>query len=563
MMIFRYIFLSFCALIELMLLLFGLTGVGLLGGSAGSGVPRGFVLSVIGCAAGLIVITLVSFYRVREDRKFPVLYGLFFKIPVIVLALGTSWFALDIPEAGWIAVVIAVLFTALLIWLVRHGNDNSGKRNTVKVPAFPAFSGDKAEWAYDDAAAEYLRLIGEPQDTETDQGKKALADRIAAMPDSEKEKIYDYAGTPIAYFMGWLIERGLVSDAFLDMHATEELQAFRDGIRTPVELFREMDYVLAADDIRQEAMHFVNLYYNSAKGVMPFSHNTHRYFFDYYRIVCCGSDVPRYYCVDFSWDSYRELVQVLDRRCHDFSVSVIDEDEIVYDERKLRSRYFDTEAELFHEPGTPQEYVDMCAGAFENIGAHLCRDMSESLVEYCTGELTDEELLPENILRKFRPYKVVVMKPEGAQEMPADTPVPAYVILGESEWEEEHGISFTVIGDFAVNCGYYADAESPWEEDMRWNYLIRRDAENGHVCAVSLIPEQFGGSNEADNQVTVPVAAARRKNEVDILVEALFILGYVQKYDCKVTYHEGKPNYLFVSALKGDSRVFADSIRVQ
>ena len=120
------------------------------------------------------------------------------------------------------------------------------------------------------------------------------------MPDSEKEKIYDYAGTPIAYFMGWMIERGLVSDAFLDMHASEELQAFRDGIRTPVELFREMDYVLAADDIRQEAMHFVNLYYNSAKGVMPFSHNTHRYFFDYYRIVCCGSDVPPYYCVDFS-----------------------------------------------------------------------------------------------------------------------------------------------------------------------------------------------------------------------------------------------------------------------
>ena len=35
MMIFRYIFLSFCALIELMLLLFGLTGVGLLGGPAG------------------------------------------------------------------------------------------------------------------------------------------------------------------------------------------------------------------------------------------------------------------------------------------------------------------------------------------------------------------------------------------------------------------------------------------------------------------------------------------------------------------------------------------------
>ena len=100
---------------------------------------------------------------------------------------------------------------------VRHGNDAPGKRNTAKVPEFPAFRGDKAEWAFDDAAAEYLRLNGEPQDTETEQGKKALADRIAAMSDTEKEKIYDYAGTPIAYFMGWLIERGLVSDAFLGL----------------------------------------------------------------------------------------------------------------------------------------------------------------------------------------------------------------------------------------------------------------------------------------------------------------------------------------------------------
>ena len=79
---------------------------------------------------------------------------------------------------------------------------------------------------------------------------------------------------------------------------------------------------------------------------------------------------------------------------------------------------------------------------------------------------------------------------------------------------------------------------------------------------VSVIPERFGGSSAADNQVTVPVAAARRKNEADIMVEALFTLGQVQNYDCKFTYHEGKPNYLFMVARNGQETVFADSVRL-
>ena len=47
---------------------------------------------------------------------------------------------------------------------------------------------------------------------------------------------------------------------------------------------------------------------------------------------------------------------------------ILDEEEMVPDARKLKSRYFDTEAELWHEPGTPADYVQMCADSFENMG---------------------------------------------------------------------------------------------------------------------------------------------------------------------------------------------------
>lgn len=557
MTIFRYVFLSICAVAELLLFLFGLTGF-----SVGESAPLGMVLAITVGAAVMLLITLVSFYKVSKGSKFPVLQGFLLKLSVLIMALGISWFALDIPEAGWVGVIVSIPLAALSLLLPRLSEANSEKKNVIRPAEIPAFDKDKAEWAFDDAAAEYLRLHGEGIRLDTQEGKKAFADRIASMSESEVGAIYDYAGTPAAYFLGWLIRRELVSDEYLAIHGTGESQALASGSMTPIEIFRNMDYVLTREDIKLGARSFVDQYYRYEKGIMPFSHSTHRYFFDYYRVFCSGSDVPRYYCVDFDRKGFEELMGILDRRYRDYNDCILDEEEMVPDDRKLKCRYFDTEAELWHEPGTPADYVQMCADSFENMGDHLCRDMSEFLVEYCTEELSDEELHPENVIRKFEPSKVVVLKPETSIMRQDAASVPAYVILGGSEWEEEHGISFTVIGEYATGCAYYADVQSPWEEDMQWNYMIRRDRENERLCAVSVIPERFGGSSAADNQVTVPVAAARRKNEADIMVEALFTLGQVQKYDCKFTYHEGKPNYLLMVARNGQETVFADSVRL-
>ena len=548
----RYLYLGCCAALDIMLLLFGFAGVAAFIEEPDPSVPLGMVFAFILCAVILLGITIASFRKVRKGEKFPVLPGFFLKIATIILTLGIIWFILEIPEAGWLAVVVAVLLGSLSILLPKllkvqnppaAQNPASAAQNsaaaaqnsaaaTQKAPPaieLPAFKSDKAEWAWEDAALEYLRLKGQNIDNSTEDGQKVLAARVAEMSEEESDKLFDYAGTPIAYFLGWLIQRGLISIDFETAHP-QEIQGVLEEKITPSEILRNMDYVLTKEDVRPEAHQFMNLYYNTEINRSSYNHNTHKYFFDYYKVICSGYGVPRYYCIDFDWDSFHELSAVLNRRYHSFTASVIDEEEMEDGEQRLTTRYFGRGAELLYEPGTPLEYVKLCADDFESMGKHLCRDICEHLIEFCPEELAEDT---------------------------------AYVILGGSDWEEEHGLAFTVIGDFAVNCSYYADAVSPWEDDMQWIYMVRRDAQLGEELPVNVIPVQFGGTNALDNRVLVPAAAVQRKAEVDTMVEALYMLKLADKYDCKVTYHKGRPNYLFVSAMKGEIRTFADSIRVR
>ena len=616
----RYLYLGCCAALDIMLLLFGFAGVAAFIEEPDPSVPLGMVFAFILCAVIMLGITIASFRKVRKGEKFPILPGFFLKIATIILTLGIIWFILEIPEAGWLAVVVAILIGVLIILLPKllkvqnppaaqnpaaaAQNSAAAAQNsaaaTQKAPPaieLPAFKSDKAEWAWEDAALEYLRLKGQNIDNSTEDGQKVLAARVAEMSEEESDKLFDYAGTPIAYFLGWLIQRGLISIDFETAHP-QEIQGVLEEKITPSEILRNMDYVLTKEDVRPEAHQFMNLYYNTEINRSSYNHNTHKYFFDYYKVICSGYGVPRYYCIDFDWERFHELSAVLNRRYHSFTASVIDEEEMEDGEQRLTTRYFGRGAELLYEPGTPLEYVKLCADDFESMGKHLCRDICEHLIEFCPEELAEDNMEPERVIRHFEPSRVVVMNPvgncileagnggglsvpEGSGSAAAGSggsaaanggassmdggglPVPAYVILGGSDWEEEHGLAFTVIGDFAVNCSYYADAVSPWEDDMQWIYMVRRDAQLGEELPVNVIPVQFGGTNALDNRVLVPAAAVQRKAEVDTMVEALYMLKLADKYDCKVTYHKGRPNYLFVSAMKGEIRTFADSIRVR
>ena len=568
--VFRYIILTCCAALDIGLFIFGVVGFITFVGDPYPSVPIAMVMSWTLGALVLAGLTGWSFYRTAKGKKMPVLYGFFWKIVVVMLVLSATWFSLEIPEAGWLALGIGAVLGALIFFLPKFwGSTQSlgpsqAQQRPVPAVELPAFRADKAEWAWEDAALEYLRLRGTVYDPKDSEQNNAFRERISAMQDSETDTIYDCAGMPIAYFLGWLIERDLVSEDFRNLHGPEILQAVKDETQTPVEVLRNMDYVLSRDDIDPKAYRLMDFYYNAEKTDSPlkrgthssFNHRSRKYFFDYYRAVCSRFDVPRYYCVDFSWERFHQLAQILDRRYREFCSSGFDEDELEQDERMLRTQYFDSAAELLYERGTPKEYVQMCADAYESMSAHLSKAISGKLLEYCTEEIPDEDAVPEKILPHFHPQRVVVMKPESVE-------IPAYMILGESEWEEEHGVAFTVIGDYAVNSSYYADAESPWSDDMIWEYKLQRDAEQGNFCEVDPVPAQFGADSAGSGRIRMVVAAAQLKEEIDEMIEALFMLKMADKYDYKVVYDDKEPSYIFISALKNDVRTFADSIRLR
>ena len=566
MKILRYLFLILCAAAELFFLVFGIIGISLYWGTNNPNVPIAMVLSEAVLSLVMLGLTITSAFMVKKEKRFPVLWPFLMKIPAVILWLGISWFALDIPQAGWVGVILAAILAALFIALPKLSDGGVPEHRQQKAVKLPEFRSDKAKWAWEDAAVEYLRLHGQIIDTDTEEGKQALAEYARNISDSESDRIYDYAGMPIAYFLGWLIRRDLMSKEFHDICNAEDIESVKEERLAPTAVLQSLDYVLSREDIAPEAHRFMDLYYNYEERLGPYSHRSRKYFFDYYKAVCSGFDVPRYYCAEFSLSSFHKLAAVLDRRYREFNDYGFDEDELEDTGRSVRSLYFDRQAELFREPGTPDEYVERCACAFENMSEQLMRDLCENLIEYCPEELTEEDMLPEKVLPFFEPGRMIVLKPEpagpsettGADEA-AEEP-PAYLLLGSSEWEEERGISFTVIGDYVVNCAYYADAESPWEEDMQWKYRIRRDAEDGNYSMVNLIPERFGGSAAADNQISVPAAARERKEELDDIVEALFMLKIAASYDCRITYDQNVPNYMFISATRGKTRTFADSL---
>lgn len=596
----QYTFLAICTIAELALLIFGIMGFTVYAGDPDPNVPIAMIAAIAVCALIMLGITIRSFIRLSKNRENPVLIGFLFKFPLMIFTLGICWFALDIPEAGWIAMILSIPLGALIIFLPRIMEKNKIQAQRKRPVSAPAqFTKDKAEWAWEAAASEYLR---------TQVSAAEVRNMAKEFTDKENEKIFAYAGTPIAYFLGWLVKRDLVSEEFRETCGALNIRDLKAEEITPVEfLAAYMDYVLARDDIAPEARRFVDLYYRDDTNGITFSHRSKRYFFDYYKAVCSTYETPRYYCVDFTWESFHRLSEILDLRYRAFMSDDYDEETTEIEGERLKGQYFDTEAELIVQPGVSSFYSQKCADAFTNMSEGLQREIADCMIEYYT-ETAPEDPSVGWILSHFSPSKVVVFKPDaglcgcktlfgelasappfgsttsaapsgstasaalsgsvsgndivnGGTRVYGSAAVPAYVVRGESEWDPEHGISFTVIGDHVVDFGGYADSSSPCEEDLQWRYRILEDASRGNYCKAEVIPARFGGrKNSADNQVLVPKAAAALKEHCEDCVEALYIMKQVKHYDCKITYHEGKPNFLFLEATAGDCRTFRDSI---
>lgn len=145
----------------------------------------------------------------------------------------------------------------------------------------------KSEWAWEDAAEEYLKL-----------NNKEKTDDLTP---EENEIIYRYASMPLAYFVMWLIENDLLDYEIYD--ASDELLIdIKNRKKTPVEFISRNDYYFSGQNIAEKIIPFVDDYYFN---IYDNSYVNNREKSDYYQ--CIKNDNGFYYCVDFSWDIYDKI----------------------------------------------------------------------------------------------------------------------------------------------------------------------------------------------------------------------------------------------------------------
>ena len=118
------------------------------------------------------------------------------------------------------------------------------------------------------------------------------------------EDLDDFQGyVHTGMFLGWLIDNNLVSDEFKSDHEVE-INGFKRQELTGAQIFELCcDGVLMVEDISEIGNQF---------GLPYFDFDSGNYLADYEQTL--GQNVPSLYYIQDTWDNYRTLKEVLDKR---------------------------------------------------------------------------------------------------------------------------------------------------------------------------------------------------------------------------------------------------------
>lgn len=409
------------------------------------------------------------------------------------------------------ATVLIIVFNLAVIAILgfifnKLRNKNKPKENqTAKKFVPPKFFVQidvKHEW--DLAAKEYCRIFGRD---------------INSLTNDESDKIYDYAATSTAYFLAWLIKNDYVSERFLAEHNFEDIDNIKCEKASPVDFIgADMDYKFFRSDMSKEILAFVD-YYFGYRLFYYYSENERYFIFDYYTAV--KNNNHTYYCVDFSWDKYHELEKIINESydyynkcCEHF----IDEDVDLFQRRKTRWNKYNEELELLVSNGVSEEYVIKCVEHLNSRGYKFFDDLCNKFLEM---DIEFDEENKREILNQIQPFTMMINTPHGEEV--------AYIICGECDFEEEHGFSFTVRGDYILDLCYYMDYESPWCCQNEIRYKIAESASlidlrsintkdkindavrNGLLESTLITPLFFNGEQNEINTIYLPSYVAELK----------------------------------------------------
>ena len=280
----KYLLLAVCMTAEIFWLIFWLSGFVIS--------PEVFDRNIIILIVHAVIMAVISFggiIRLKKSRSTVLGTGLLMKIFITCFCVSVVYVDMKIYEAAVVFAVFGIIVLAVLFCVMNYKKTKPKSINNIHT--LKHFTAYKAEWEWDSAAEEYCRVLGKTSE---------------ALTDNEKTKIFEYAGTPASYFLAWLIKRDFVSEYFKSNVGEEYINNIREEKENPVELFGNMDFVLSRDDISENVLKFVNLYFDYyGYG------SIYDYMYDYYETI--RDDNKTYYFTEFSWEKYHILEDKINR----------------------------------------------------------------------------------------------------------------------------------------------------------------------------------------------------------------------------------------------------------
>lgn len=375
---------------------------------------------------------VISAVRIMKQKRLAFITGLCMQLWIIITSFGFLMIPAGVPEAAVFIILISSVALAIALILRSMKRKKSGKLAEKSGYIRFRFTIVKAKWNWDATAEEYCNIHYVSKDM---------------LNDSEKRDVTEYAATWIAYFLAWIIKNDLYSEDLAEKLGEETIWQTKNECAAPVQILERLDWCLTREFFNKEILPFIDHYFDML------------YFEDYHKVI--KSKTGYTYCVDFSWDIYHVIESIIDDRRLIFIIHQEEADvcnelcEISPD--KVYFPKMDAELELVLSEGVSDEYAEKCVRHLQTLPENIIDELCEFFCVVMGGEeYIDGSSDKCQILKFYRPDRMIIFKPYGEQA--------AYVIGGEADFEADHGVAWSVMGDELADVGYRYDIESssPW-----------------------------------------------------------------------------------------------------
>lgn len=518
------------------------------------GLPLSLVLAIPCIPLSWLIISIIALLKDMAWYK-----SVLLSMTSCFFFMGLSFISFD--EGYYAAIfleLIALVFLLTDVGISRVNKKDANKKTEMQ--PLPPYC-YKGEWAYEDAAEEYMKMSGisSPDD----------------LTDDDTRQIYRYSMMPVAYYFYWLLKKGFMTGEFYEYAVKDisEEDLENDNIDI-LGLLEDMDCCLHSDDMLKGASEFSKQYAELNYAGLY----SDKLVFDYYDEIKNPEDF--FYCVDFSWDACKRMYQKIDKAYENWS-ALFDYDSEYYedDETKAQTVYskrFGKELEVYRSGekvrnNITDEYINKCIADLDSMDEYqferLDRNISDDYGDSLRGKVMD----------KFRAFSVYALEPQND----GDT---AYIVSGEADFEEEHGIAFYVRNGIIFSYGYGYQSDDIYSpENIRAYETAANDIEfekiddesellelvnRGKLVEVYLVPLESGGKDDESNIVYLTPLAVREKELLDRKLQAIDTIWKGDlKYKYSVEYYDDEkpfvPKTISVRHdVKQADRVFYFSIKV-